>query len=162
MSFSPELSSVTDARRFLRRTVEGWDAQGWEWSASQVLTELATNAVIHARTQFDVELEFDGRVLKICVADGSARLPLQRSYSNQATTGRGVTVVRSLAQSWGVETRPNGKTVWCAVVADGDEGAGRPDAAALLSQFDDDGYDDAPPGTGHGSDTFGHLRAFAA
>jgi anti-sigma regulatory factor (Ser/Thr protein kinase) len=160
-SFPPELSSVTEARRFLRRALDTWDAQGWEWSASQVLTELSTNAVIHARTAFEVELDFDGTVLKICVADGSPRLPVQRSYSDQATTGRGVSVIGTLAHSWGVETRANGKTVWCAVVADGEEGVDNPDLDTVLAGFDDLAEAD-DSAAGNDRDVAGHVWGLAA
>ena len=120
-SFSPELASIPAARRFLRELLYEWDADQWEWNAGQVLTELATNAVIHAHTEFDVEVTFTEPTLKICVSDGSPRLPVQRQHSDQATTGRGLAVVQTVAQSWGTEMRPDGKTVWCVILAEGHE-----------------------------------------
>lgn len=127
-SFPPDVSSVPRARQFLRRALADWGAAEWEWSASQILTELATNAVIHAGTRYDVEITFDAPSLKICIADKSTRVPLQRRHTEDATTGRGLTMVETLAASWGVEQRSGGKTVWCVVLAG--------PAEDLLARFD--------------------------
>jgi anti-sigma regulatory factor (Ser/Thr protein kinase) len=131
------LNSVTAARNFARRALTGWDAQDWEWAVSQVLTELATNAVIHAHTRFEVDLSFDGEQLRVAVTDGSVRPPVRRDYSARATTGRGVCVVESLAGSWGVDPHPDGKTVWCALRADDGERAAEPKLEAFLSHLDE-------------------------
>ena len=106
------------ARAFLRRTLVGWGAGAWESAGSQVLTELATNAVIHAHTPFDIQLEFDGEVVRIVVVDSSVRPPIQRAYRPEATTGRGIALVEALTRSWGIEQRDDGKLVWCELVAD--------------------------------------------
>jgi anti-sigma regulatory factor (Ser/Thr protein kinase) len=137
-SFPPHLASVTEARQFLRARLDAWGAADHEWAASQVLTELATNSVLHARTDFDVEITYDGELLRICVADGSPRLPVQRGYSPEATTGRGISVVEAIAQSWGYETRADGKTVWCVIVAHDSAQAGDLDIDAFLLDADAD------------------------
>jgi anti-sigma regulatory factor (Ser/Thr protein kinase) len=117
-SFPPELRSVTDARRFLRTTLDAWGADTWEWAGSQVITELATNAVIHTRAAFDVEVNLSNDVLRLLVADSSPRLPVRRLHSAEATTGRGMTLIEALGQAWGVEERSVGKAVWCELAAD--------------------------------------------
>jgi anti-sigma regulatory factor (Ser/Thr protein kinase) len=117
-SFPPELRSVTDARRFLRTTLGSWGADAWEWAGSQVITELATNAVIHTRAQFDVEVNLRNDVLRLLVADTSPRLPVKRMHSAEATTGRGMTLIEALGQAWGIEERSAGKAVWCELIVD--------------------------------------------
>jgi anti-sigma regulatory factor (Ser/Thr protein kinase) len=127
----PSADSVRTARRFLRETLASWDAEPLEWTASQAVSELVTNAVLHAGTPITVTLTLpgDGR-LRVEVGDGSPRVPQQRRYGQRATTGRGIALVAGLAEAWGVETRPGGKTVWCELaVGPADD----PDLAAFLT-----------------------------
>ena len=143
--------SVGDARRFLLDTLEEWDAEPFVWIAATVISELTTNAVLHARTSFTVAVAQLGDRLRLEVADGSVRRPVPRRYGLEATTGRGLALVQQLARSWGVTTKGNGKTVWCEIMPEpsGAERGGAdelemPDAAevdALLASFGED-YDD--------------------
>lgn len=116
--FNSDLASVGEARRFVRRALVGLGAEDLEFEASQLVSELATNAVIHAGTPFDVDLDFDGSELSIRVTDSSPKSPMTKSHSEQATTGRGLRLVGTMATEWGVELRPDGKTVWCKVRSD--------------------------------------------
>lgn len=119
--FGADLGSVGEARRFVRRALADMGAEDLEFEACQVVSELATNAVIHAATPFQVDLEHDGATLQIRVSDSSPKSPITKAHSDQATTGRGLRLVAKLADAWGTEVRPNGKTVWCTLRA----GAGR-------------------------------------
>lgn len=107
--------SVAGARQLVRQTLSDWTAPQYEWTAAQLLTELVTNAVIHAGTPVTVCLALFADRLRVEVRDGSPRLPAQRSYGVQATTGRGLQLVSVLATSWGVSIDEGGKTVWCEV-----------------------------------------------
>lgn len=69
--------------------------------------------------------------LRLEVRDGSARIPHQRRYGTQATTGRGIALVDGLAVRWGVVPASDGKTVWCELSAP-DEAA-EPDLSAFLT-----------------------------
>ena len=51
------------------------------------------------------------------VVDGSAMSPRTRRFSVESTTGRGLGLVEELSTRWGVEKRPDGKTVWFEVPA---------------------------------------------
>jgi len=77
-------------------------------------SELATNAVLHARGSLRVTLERTGPgEVRLEVTDGSSRLPLQRRHSQLAGTGRGLQLVGALAEEWGVEVLAGrGKVVW--------------------------------------------------
>jgi anti-sigma regulatory factor (Ser/Thr protein kinase) len=119
MTFSGGLSSVREARRFLSSLLEEWGADDYEFAAPQVLSELATNAALHARSSFTVELHLDEGYLQIEVTDSSPRLPRVRTYAVDATTGRGMGLVAALSSSWGTTTNGTGKTVWARVVPDG-------------------------------------------
>ena len=131
MTFSGGLSSVREARRFLSSMLEEWGAEDYDFAAPQVLSELATNAALHARSSFTVELHLDEACLQLEVTDSSPRLPRVRSYSADATTGRGMGLVAALSSSWGTTTNGTGKTVWARVV---------PDAAAF-HDLDLDAFD---------------------
>ncbi|MDQ1704406.1 MAG: hypothetical protein QOF18_772 [Frankiaceae bacterium] len=158
----PEPESVGVARRMLRDHLTSWGIDGLEFPASQALTELATNAVIHARTDFVVTAQWSDDVLRVGVHDDSPRLPVQRSYAVDATTGRGLALVALLCRSWGVERDGTGKQVWFEVTTAAGAGADdvdldHLDAEALLDAFADDEDDIAT------SDSSGRaLLAWAA
>ena len=125
--------SVSQARRFLSATLADWRSTTGQWAAEQVLSELATNAVIHAGTPFRVRLRLADEALRIEVQDGSPRTPRQRHYGMSATTGRGLALVSSLSHEWGVVREAQGKTVWCLLpLAEQDHGA-EPDLSAFLT-----------------------------
>ena len=143
--------SVGRARRFAIRTLASWGAQWLEDDVRVVASELATNALLHARTEFTLGLALDGDRLRLTLADGSAVQPRMRRFdSAESTTGRGLRMVAELAQAWGVEKDGVGKAVWCefrvastsAAPADGvaqvPPGAADLDVEALLALYGDD------------------------
>jgi anti-sigma regulatory factor (Ser/Thr protein kinase) len=119
-TFSAEPRNISAARRFVADTLAAWDATAFEWSAVTAVSELTTNAVLHAGTAFTVSLRLDDDQLRLAVTDRSARLPHPRSYGADATTGRGMALVYALSSAHGVETTAAGKTVWCHVITDAD------------------------------------------
>jgi len=88
------------------------------WTAAQIVSELATNVMLHARTDFTVVLSVDERCVRLEVDDASPAALQARQYGATATTGRGLSIVESLSQSWGVTPRSGGKTVWALVPLD--------------------------------------------
>lgn len=93
-----------------------------------VVSELATNAVLHARTPFEVKVEVSEGHVRIEVHDGTGRRPIRRFFSDQATSGRGLRLIEELCRAWGVVADADGvgKTVWAEV------SLGAPEPAALL------------------------------
>jgi hypothetical protein len=83
-----------------------------------VLTELATNATLHARTPYTVLLRLEPTHLVVEVLDSSPRLPLARHYASDAATGRGISLVDAFSDTWGATPTPNGKVVWAHVLPD--------------------------------------------
>lgn len=84
------------------------------------MSEVVTNAVLHAHTSIDVTIAvFDDRVC--CeVRDGSCLMPRGRGYDEQASTGRGLDLVAALASAYGVESFGDyGKVVWFCIGPDG-------------------------------------------
>jgi len=135
VTLAPASSSVGAGRRFLHRTLREWQAVEVEWQAAQILSELATNAVIHAGTDFTVTLDLLDGALRLQVRDGSRRVPRQRRYGLGATTGRGLGLVGALASEWGVQQDGSGKTVWCVLPLHA-EPVGELDLAAFLTAED--------------------------
>lgn len=150
--FGADLGSVGEARRFVRRALIDMGAQDLEFEACQVVSELATNSVIHAATAFEVGLEYAGDVLRVRVSDSSPKSPITKSHSVQATTGRGLRLVAKLADEWGTEVRPDGKTVWCTLRA----GAARRDTLRPATSDDEAG---TPQGRASGTPTRGGGRS---
>ncbi len=137
-AFSPAASSIPVARRFVTTCLEQWEQDDAVWTVQLLLSELATNAVLHAGGHgFTVEVALlpDGAV-RLAIADDSARPPLLRNYGTGATTGRGMALVADLARGWGVEPRPGGKVVWCEIL---------PTAPRLRAVPDDESTQDDGP-----------------
>jgi anti-sigma regulatory factor (Ser/Thr protein kinase) len=133
-------ATVAEARRWARGVLTAWDADELEWELSQLLTEVVTNAVLHAGTSLRVGLEQDaasGR-LRCEVTDGSPVRPRLRNHSAEATTGRGLQLLETVAASWGVQPASAGKTVWFELDGEGGGRGERPggeDLAALLEEL---------------------------
>jgi anti-sigma regulatory factor (Ser/Thr protein kinase) len=111
----PEPSSATRARTLAREKLEASCPTDTVETIALLVTELVTNAILHARTPFVLTLESRPGHVRICVEDASNEQPAVRRYDSDAVTGRGLALVEQLASSWGVDTTPAGKVVWCEV-----------------------------------------------
>jgi len=112
-AWPPEPVSVLHARRFLHETLNLWSLQAVGDDAAVVLSELATNAVLHARTAFTIRLSSSGKqALRVSVTDGSMQMP-RRVMNRHATSGRGLQMIDALSTEWGATLNGvEGKTVW--------------------------------------------------
>ncbi|HSK25708.1 MAG TPA: ATP-binding protein [Jiangellales bacterium] len=112
----PEPPSVRAARRWV---VDRVQAAGLPRERVDVLallvSELATNAVEHARTEMCVGLTPLPQGVLLTVSDQNRGHPSPRGYSDSAVDGRGLRLVDSLSTRWGVVADSEGKTVWCLV-----------------------------------------------
>jgi anti-sigma regulatory factor (Ser/Thr protein kinase) len=140
----PEAESVPVARRFVRESLIELDAVAATADAQVLISELATNAVLHARTAFTVEVSRVGAIIRVCVRDESPVPPRTRDYGTDSTTGRGMRLIASMATDWGVQQQSPGKAVWFELPASGLEADIAPwddadvDVDALLAGFADD------------------------
>ena len=111
----PKSTSPARARRFVAGTLAEWGLEGGD-DAVLVVSELVTNALLHARTPMTVELAEDtGESVRLSVTDGSTQALQERHFSIDSGTGRGLRLLTSLAVEWGVEWHEGGKTVWCRI-----------------------------------------------
>jgi len=77
--------------------------------------ELAMNAVEHAHTEFEVTVEMGDGTLRVKVTDSSGNRPAAGPMPPPSSSrGRGLPIVHSLADAWGVIPAPHGpgKTIW--------------------------------------------------
>ena len=104
---------VESVRAFALAALAQWELEGMSDDALLVVSELATNVVMHARTPMRVTLHSDGlSFIRIEVHDDNPRQPILAPPPVDATSGRGLPLVTAIAQSWGVRAEPCGKTVW--------------------------------------------------
>jgi anti-sigma regulatory factor (Ser/Thr protein kinase) len=111
--FSATRDAPRTARHFMTDALEGWGYGGsFMEDAQLVVTELASNAVVHARSAFSVAARPEPFGLRISVHDASAVTPTVRQDDRMALSGRGLRLVEAIAADWGVDITPDGKVVW--------------------------------------------------
>jgi hypothetical protein len=135
----------------LAHTLSEWGDTPHPEDAALLLTELVTNAALHAKTDVVITIELKPGCLRLAVTDGSPRHPVVRHYSDQSTTGRGLALVSALASQWGITPHPDGsKTVWAELRASDNHGGEGPKQAPIadLSAFPD--LEDSAPTSGVG------------
>ena len=105
--------AVREARGTVRRLLEGWGLAGLGETAELCASELATNAVLHARSPVLLAVALLPDAVRVEVEDESPGVieagPL---VDDGAESGRGLAIVDALTESWGVEQHLAGKTVW--------------------------------------------------
>lgn len=106
---------------------------------STLVTELVSNAVLHARTQMLLSVEPTGAGLRVEVADGSALMPRFAGADLRAISGRGLLLIDRLSTRWGVDRLPHGgKVVWIEIEVPAPESEVPDDVDALLALWVDD------------------------
>nr|WP_033825002.1 ATP-binding protein [Kitasatospora sp. MBT63] len=111
----PVASGVRAGRVWARRHLDelGWTVSAPDTADAVVLTvsELVTNAHLHARSDADLVLTWDGTCLYVSVHDSSAQAPRPREAGTDATSGRGLALIDALSDGWRARTDRSGKTV---------------------------------------------------
>jgi len=141
-TFDPVALSARLARRFVRGLLEDAGREVWVEAATLAVTEVVTNAVLHAHTTFDVTAVVTQHQLLVEVLDHNPALPAQRSYAAEATTGRGMDLVSAYTSASGV--RPlgaSGKVVWFRIR---DEPDGQAEAEPAADDPAPESLDDSP------------------
>lgn len=114
--------TVARARRELMDALTEWGLPELRDAAELVLSELVTNAIVHARSPRGRLIETrvrrlpDGRV-RIEVHDANTNPPVLRGSSDTDEGGRGLLLVDALTgHQWGVTGRGGvGKAVWAVI-----------------------------------------------
>lgn len=109
---APEPASVARARRLVAAALAAADhGEDVVDVATLLVSEVVTNSVLHAGTEIGLRCERRGGGVRVEVSDGSSMVPGVRHYDPDATTGRGLGLVSTLATSWGVRLHDHGKTL---------------------------------------------------
>lgn len=115
LALPPEPRSATRARNLTREFLAPSCPDDAIETAALLVTELVTNAVLHARTPMVLEVELSPGRVHLSVADLSTARPVTRTLEMDAATGRGLVLVEELSTSWGIERFDSGKQVWCEI-----------------------------------------------
>jgi anti-sigma regulatory factor (Ser/Thr protein kinase) len=112
--FPAEAAATQAARRFVADALRELEADGRVLEDAQlVVTELATNAVVHARSPFLVVVRVGHAAVRLTVHDNSRAQPrLRRNGRRAVSGGRGLHVVAARTREWGVEATADGRAVW--------------------------------------------------
>ncbi len=128
-----EASSVREARRFVTATLSAWGHDETGFSAALLVSELATNAFLHARTPLRVVVDGLAEGARVTVVDGSDLPVRPRRHSAESGTGRGLLLVEQVAAAWGVDPSSDGKAVWFLVPWQQQDTGEEPDLDSFLA-----------------------------
>lgn len=122
MTLSASPRSVAEARRWVVEACLELDRSDLAESAELAVSELVTNALLHAQPPITLRLGGTQEFPRFEVRDGSARPPSQplknRDDRALTTTGRGLDLVAKVSSAWGARIQTDGKVVWFVPVAE--------------------------------------------
>ena len=113
----PEPRAAREARIWVRAQVPPLGPEAAD-ALDILVSEVVTNAVLHARTRFTVGVTRLPAAVLVTVADHNPQQPEQQAESDSRTSGRGLALLSALSDDWGVATEPDGKCVWFVLGAD--------------------------------------------
>lgn len=114
-----DLRAVPESRRALRELLRPWGRPEQSEIAELLTSELVTNALVHTDREAVLTATVGPRGLRVEVRDFVAREPRPCvPDADDGTHGRGLVLVESLADAWGVRAHGVGKAVWFALGAD--------------------------------------------
>jgi anti-sigma regulatory factor (Ser/Thr protein kinase) len=128
--FEAAPQSAGRARSFVSTTLDEWGLDHLAERVVLLVSELVSNAVLHAASPVRVRVRLAGERLRVEVVDDSPVPPRLRHFGLDAATGRGLQLVDRVAEEWGVDPREGGKQVWFALPSQGDA------AVDAWAQFD--------------------------
>ena len=105
-------TSVSKARAFVADTLADV-AQEVRERAVLITSELATNAINHAGGDFTVTAALSSGHIQLAVTDVGGGKPILCDPGPMDAHGRGLLILSSLADQWGVDAEPASTTVWC-------------------------------------------------
>ncbi len=118
MNFSVELEPSARSVRLARSAVTDWldeiGAHALVEPAVLLVSELATNAVIHVGQPYWITGSWEPPRFRVEVCDPGPALPARlRPTTDQVQPGgRGLVIVDQIASAWGVATSNDHKVVW--------------------------------------------------
>ena len=115
-TWTADVAHIADARRFVSEHLTTHGCEDVVPDARLIVSELVTDALVHAGTGFTVTVDVAQATVVLRVADGSAVPPVLGTLGVEEPGGRGLGIVAALAGAWGVTTEPGGgKSVWASI-----------------------------------------------
>ncbi|HLJ08080.1 MAG TPA: response regulator, partial [Acidimicrobiia bacterium] len=113
--FDHDAQTPRAARRFVSEALTAWgdDEGDLTDTVTLLVSELVTNAVVHAGSDVEVIVRLTSTAARVEVTDASTNGVAPRDATSEEDSGRGLALVGNLARRWGVRAAPGGgKTVW--------------------------------------------------
>lgn len=110
-NFTPARDSARAARQFVTVQLDSRPGDTAAMDAEIVIAELASNAVLHARTPFSVAVSCWPDRVRIAVRDA---VPVEDTGQDKLVPrlGHGLDLVTKVASRWAIEPLADGKVVW--------------------------------------------------
>lgn len=113
-----EPDAVPLARRFVTERLTSVVDRSRIADAELVVSELVTNAVLHAGPDVLVRVSTQAENVRLEVHDAERDTPVLLDSAPDAMTGRGMSMVEMVTSRWGVRVTDSGKCVWCEISSD--------------------------------------------
>lgn len=146
--FPPEAASVPASRRHVRLALQESGHEDWLDAALLAVSEIASNALLHAHTAFEVSVHATDRDVHVHVWDDDTGPPVARPSGPEDTTGRGLALVAAVVDGFGVHVVGPSKVVWFSLGTDQPLGGGD----VLLDRWQGREADVAPDDTADPAD----------
>jgi anti-sigma regulatory factor (Ser/Thr protein kinase) len=109
--FEASEGSVGAARRFVAGVMSDAPTEVQD-SVSVMVSELSTNALLHASGGFEVAVDRSDLSVAVSVIDRGDGTPVLQSPRFSEPHGRGLRIVAALSDEWGISATSDGKAVW--------------------------------------------------
>ncbi len=102
------------SRRFVRDTLTQWCATDLVSAAQLAVSEIVTNAVLHAVSPIEIQLSWIDTTLRIEILDGTSAVP---AINDAATDQHGdaLRIIEELVGAWGTTEHNDGKAIWLTI-----------------------------------------------
>lgn len=111
-----EPERIAVARQQLRELLHDWTCAEQVDSAVLIVSEMLTNVLVHTDADALLTAEVRGepgeRRMRVEVTDAGDDLPHKRHPGELASSGRGLVLIELLSDTWGVDPRGTGKSIW--------------------------------------------------
>jgi serine phosphatase RsbU (regulator of sigma subunit)/anti-sigma regulatory factor (Ser/Thr protein kinase) len=114
-----DLQQVRRLRHYLRGSLREWNLDPLIDELELLISEVVTNALIHAGSAVDVRLRRYADRVRVDVRDSDPHPPVvvavvddDRPVEGEAESGRGMLIVDAVASAWGSSPSGRGKTTW--------------------------------------------------
>jgi anti-sigma regulatory factor (Ser/Thr protein kinase) len=112
LPLTPTTSAPRHARQAITELLAKTGRADLTADAALLVTELVTNAVVHAGGPIVVTAAYLESTLRVEVHDPEPAKPILQQPSALDEAGRGLRLVALLAHRWAITPEPDGKTIW--------------------------------------------------